>query len=169
MEVKVINKSQNELPRYASERSAGVDLQADFSEGISDKFFSFAAFDEVANVINIFPGGRALVPTNLFTDIPLGYEIQVRPRSGLALKKGISVLNTPGTIDGDYRGNWGVILINLGESDFQVAQGDRIAQAVLSPVAQIEWVEVKELDETKRGAGGFGDSGTKNESNYSRK
>ena len=111
-------------------------------------------------IIQILPGGRALIPTEIYTAIPMGYEVQVRPRSGLALKHGITVLNTPGTIDADYRNGWGVILMNLGQEPFMVKQGDRIAQGVLAKVEQIEWEEVEELDSTERGLGGFGHTGS---------
>lgn len=159
VKIEVINKSNNPLPDYATEFSAGMDLQADFSQGISDKFFDGAAYDEERKVILIFSGGRALIPTNLFTAIPEGYEVQIRPRSGLALKNGITVLNSPGTIDADYRNSWGVILMNLSNEVFEVAQGDRIAQAVLNKFEKIEWQPVETLSETKRGLGGFGHTG----------
>lgn len=159
VKVEVINKSTNPLPEYATLQSAGMDLQADFSNGVSDKFFDGAAFDEERNTIVIFSGGRALIPTGLYTAIPEGYEVQIRPRSGLALKNGITVLNSPGTIDGDYRNGWGVILMNLSMTEFEVQHGDRIAQAVLSSYVQAEWVKVDTLSETERGLGGFGSTG----------
>lgn len=159
VKVEVINKSTNPLPEYATLQSAGMDLQADFSNGISDKFFDGAAYDEERKTIIIFSGGRALIPTGLFTAIPEGYEMQIRPRSGLALKNGITVLNTPGTIDGDYRNGWGVVLINLSNSEFEVSHGDRIAQAVLNKFETVEWVSVETLSETERGLGGFGSTG----------
>lgn len=162
MEVKVINKSANELPKYETPQSAGMDLKADLWS-IQEKFlFDSAIIRNMDNTIAwivISPGGRALIPTELYTAIPMGYEVQVRPRSGLALKHGITVLNTPGTIDADYRNGWGVILMNQGTEPFEVRQGDRIAQAVLAKVEQIEWKEVETLDETERGLGGFGSSG----------
>lgn len=161
IEVEVINKSDNKLPEYETSAAAGLDLRADFSNGIDDKFLDGASVDEERNVLIIFSGGRALVPTNLYTAIPEGYEVQIRPRSGLALKKGITVLNTPGTIDADYRNGWGVILINFSDEIFEVAQGDRIAQAVLNKVDQIKWVPVKELSSTDRNLGGFGSTGVK--------
>lgn len=142
MKIKVINKSNNPLPKYESSQAAGLDIRAD-----------------IDHPIIISPMKRCLIPTNLYTSIPSGYEVQIRPRSGLALKKGITVLNTPGTIDADYRGNWGVILINLGDEDFIVNPGDRIAQAILNKVEQIEWEEVESLDETERGQGGFNSTG----------
>lgn len=162
MEVKVINKSANELPKYETPQSAGLDLRADLWS-INEKFLFDARVvrreDNTIDHITIEPGGRALIPTELYTAIPVGYEVQVRPRSGLALKSGITVLNTPGTIDADYRNGWGVILMNQGFEPFIVKQGDRIAQAVLAKVEQIEWKEVETLDETERGLGGFGSSG----------
>lgn len=144
MKIKVINKSNNSLPKYESSQAAGLDIRAD-----------------IDHPIIIHPMKRCLIPTNLYTAIPSGYEVQIRPRSGLALKKGITVLNTPGTIDADYRGNWGVILMNLGDEDFTVNPGDRIAQAILNKVEQIEWEEVESLDETERGQGGFNSTGIK--------
>lgn len=144
MKIKVINKSNNPLPKYESSQAAGLDIRAD-----------------IDHPIIISPMKRCLIPTNLYTAIPSGYEVQIRPRSGLALKKGITVLNTPGTIDADYRGNWGVILMNLGDEDFIVNPGDRIAQAILNKVEQIEWEEVESLDETERGQGGFNSTGIK--------
>ena len=142
MKIKVINKSNNPLPKYESSQAAGLYIRAD-----------------IDHPIIISPMKRCLIPTNLYTSIPIGYEVQIRPRSGLALKKGITVLNTPGTIDADYRGNWGVILMNLGDEDFIVNPGDRIAQAILNKVEQIEWEEVESLDETERGQGGFNSTG----------
>lgn len=161
VEVKIVNKSNNEIPDYANSGDAGMDLRADFSNGVDTKFFSFADYDNIRNVILIFPGGRALVPTNLYTEIPEGYEIQIRPRSGLALKHGITVLNTPGTIDSGYRNAWGVILINLGEEVFEIEAGDRIAQAVLNKFEKIHWKVVEDLNESERNLTGFGDSGIK--------
>lgn len=160
-QIRIVNKSENELPSYANPGDAGLDLRADFSQGVNEDLFSFAAYDNIRNVVIIFPGGRALIPTNIYTAIPEGYEVQVRPRSGLALKKGVTVLNTPGTIDSGFRNAWGVILINLGEEEFEVEQGDRIAQAVLNKVEHIEWVPVEDLNSTERGMTGFGDSGIK--------
>lgn len=144
MKIKVINKSNNPLPKYESSQAAGLDIRADIDRPII-----------------ISPMKRCLIPTNLYTAIPSGYEVQIRPRSGLALKKGITILNTPGTIDADYRGNWGVILMNLGDEDFTVNPGDRIAQAILNKVEQIEWEEVESLDKTERGQGGFNSTGIK--------
>ncbi|MDL2212516.1 dUTP diphosphatase [Bacteroides sp. OttesenSCG-928-D19] len=144
MEVKIINKSRHPLPQYATELSAGMDIRANLSEPIT-----------------LPPMGRCLIPTGLFIALPQGYEAQVRPRSGLAIKKGISVLNSPGTIDADYRGEICVILINLSAEAFVVEDGERIAQMVIARHEQPRWVEVEVLDETERGAGGFGHTGKK--------
>ena len=144
MKIKVINKSKHPLPEYATENSAGMDLRANIDEPIVLK-----------------PLERALIPTGVFIALPHGYEAQVRPRSGLAIKKGITVLNTPGTIDSDYRGMIGVILINLSNEDFVVNDGERIAQMVISKYERAEWEEVDELDETERGDGGYGHTGVK--------
>ena len=142
MEVQIINKSHHPLPQYATPLSAGMDLRANITEPITLK-----------------PLERTLVPTGLFMALPEGYEAQVRPRSGLALKKGITVLNTPGTIDADYRGEICVILINLSAEPFIINDGERIAQMVIAKHEQPDFIEVKALDETERGAGGFGHSG----------
>ena len=144
MKVKVIKKGANPLPAYATALSAGLDVRADNAEPIVLK-----------------PLGRAMVPTGLYLEIPAGYEVQVRPRSGLAAKKGVTVLNAPGTIDADYRGEVCVILVNLGAEDFVVERGERIAQLVLARHEVIEWEEVSELADTERGAGGFGSTGAK--------
>lgn len=160
MEVKIVNKSQNDLPAYETPESAGLDLRADFSRGINNSFFYKAGFDNQKHVVSIYPGGRVLIPTGLFTAIPAGYEFQIRPRSGTALKKGVTVLNSPGTIDSDYRNEWGVILINLSDEIFEVNHGDRIAQAVLKKVERVGWNVVETLDETER-LGGFGHTGVK--------
>ena len=140
MQVKVINKSDNSLPLYETIGSAGCDVRSTHSDVI-------------------YPGRSALIKTGLYVEIPIGYEIQVRPRSGLALKKNLTVLNTPGTIDADYRGEIGVILINHGQTAATIEQGDRIGQLVLNKVEQINWVEVSELSDTDRGQGGFGSTG----------
>ncbi|WP_234730999.1 dUTP diphosphatase [Acidocella facilis] len=133
-----------ELPAYATKGAAGMDLLAAVSAPVS-----------------IPPGGRALIPTGFSIALPPGYELQIRPRSGLALKNGITLPNSPGTIDEDYRGEVGVIVLNMGDAAFEVTRGMRIAQAVLAPVVRVAWAEVAELDETARGAGGFGSTGTK--------
>ena len=150
MKVQVVNKSSNPLPKYSTEYSAGMDLRANLK-------------DEEGNdeVISIAPGKRVLIPTGLYLSIPYGYEGQIRPRSGLALKYGITVLNTPGTIDADYRGEIKVCLINLSNDTFDVHHGDRIAQLVLAKVSLIEWNEVESLDESDRGQGGLGSTGIK--------
>lgn len=142
MKVKIINRSHHQLPEYATAQSAGVDLRANLDEPIVMK-----------------PMERRLIPTGLFISLPVGFEAQVRPRSGLAIKKGVTVLNTPGTIDADYRGEIGVILINLSQEDFTVNDGERIAQMVIARHEQAQWEQVETLDETERGAGGFGHSG----------
>ena len=161
MLINVVNDSANKLPEYAHAGDSGLDLRADFSKGLNDEYFHFAAFDEIRKVLIIFPGARALIPTNIKTELPSGYEFQIRPRSGLALKQGITVLNTPGTIDAPYRNYWGVILINLGDGEFEVSQGDKIAQAVLAKVGKVDWNLVTELSNTDRQLTGFGDSGIK--------
>lgn len=142
--VRIVNKSRHPLPLYSTLCSAGMDLRAN-----------------VENPIVLKPFQRALIPTGLFMALPEGYEAQVRPRSGLALKHGVTVLNTPGTIDADYRGEVGVILINLGQEDFVVNDGERIAQMVIARYEQAELLSVDVLDETERGEGGFGHSGVK--------
>lgn len=144
MEVKIVNKSRHQLPSYATLLSAGMDLRANISEDIILK-----------------PLQRVLVPTGLFIALPQGYEAQIRPRSGLALKSGITLLNSPGTVDADYRGEIGVILANLSDKDFTIKDGDRIAQMVIAKYELVEWCEVTELDNTERGEGGFGHSGVK--------
>lgn len=143
MKVKVINRSGGPLPQYETALSAGMDVRADIPEGIV-----------------LQPLGRALVPTGLFLEIPAGCEVQVRPRSGLAAKHGITVLNAPGTIDADYRGELKVILVNLSDMPFTVVPGERIAQIVLARHEVIEWEETDALGETSRGAGGFGSTGS---------
>lgn len=164
MNVNVIKSTMNELPKYETVESAGCDLRADLWE-VKEKFLFNAKvvrdqYSVIKN-ITIAPGGRALIPTGLQIALPVGYEAQVRPRSGLALKNGITVLNTPGTIDSDYRGDIGVILINHGTESFEVYQGDRIAQLVIVKVEQATWNPVDSLDETDRGAGGFGSTNIK--------
>lgn len=145
MKLNIVNKSNNALPNYETANSAGMDLRAYLPDG----------------QMVIKPMQRTLVPTGLFMEIPVGYEGQVRPRSGLAIKSGITVLNSPGTIDADYRGEIKVILINLSDSDFVINSGDRIAQLVIARCEQMEVVEVEVLTETERGAGGFGHTGKK--------
>jgi len=142
MEVKIINKSHHQLPAYETIQSAGMDLRANLEAPIT-----------------LQPMQRCLVPTGLFMALPAGYEAQVRPRSGLAIKKGITVLNSPGTIDADYRGEICVILINLSQEPFIINDGERIAQMVISNYEQVEWKQVEVLDDTERGTGGFGHTG----------
>lgn len=144
MDVKVINRSKHDLPNYETKASAGLDIRANLEKAIVLK-----------------PLERMLVKTGLFFEIPEGYEAQVRPRSGLALKKGITVLNSPGTIDADYRGEVGVILINLSNENFSIEDGERIAQVVFAKTEQAEWLRVEVLTETERGEGGFGSTGVK--------
>ena len=144
MKIRIVNKSTNALPQYATLQSAGIDLRANLAEPVVLK-----------------PMERKLIPTGLFIELPEGYEAQIRPRSGLALKHGITVLNTPGTIDADYRGEIGVILINLSTEDFKIEHGERICQMVIARHEQAEWIQVEELNETERGAGGFGHTGKK--------
>jgi len=142
MKVKIVNKSKNDLPKYETAASAGMDLRANLEAPVTLK-----------------PMQRTLVPTGLFMELPHGYEAQVRPRSGLAAKHGITVLNTPGTIDSDYRGELKVILINLSDTDFEINNGERIAQMVISEHKQAQLEAVDVLNETSRGAGGFGHTG----------
>ncbi|MBR4851431.1 MAG: dUTP diphosphatase [Tidjanibacter sp.] len=142
MKVKVINRSKHDLPRYETPLSAGMDVRANLDEPIVLK-----------------PLARALVPTGLLVELPAGYEMQVRPRSGLAAKYGLTVLNAPGTVDADYRGEVKVILANLSADEFVINDGERIAQLVVAQHSQVEWEEADELSDTSRGAGGFGSTG----------
>ena len=144
MKVEVVNLSSHELPKYSTNESAGLDLRA-----------------ELLSPINLKPGQRSLIPTGLKIALPTGYEAQVRPRSGLAYKHGITVLNSPGTIDADYRGDVGVILINHGSESFTIENGERIAQLIIAKFVQIDWDEVLDLSTTSRGEGGFGSTGVK--------
>lgn len=142
MNVEIINKSKHQIPAYETEGSAGMDLRANLNEPVVLK-----------------PLERAIIKTGLFIALPVGYEAQVRPRSGLAAKKGITVLNAPGTVDADYRGEIGVILVNLSNENFTVNDGERIAQLVIAKHERVNWKEVTVLNETERGAGGFGSTG----------
>lgn len=142
VKVKIINKSSNPLPSYSTSSSAGMDLRANLSEPVTLK-----------------PLERALIPTGIYIQLPQGYECQIRPRSGLALKHGISLVNTPGTIDADYRGEIGVILINLSNETFVVNHGERICQMVVTNYSSVNWCEVESLEDSERGAGGFGHTG----------
>ena len=144
MTINIINKSAHALPNYETIASAGMDLRANISESITLK-----------------PLGRAIIKTGLFIALPIGYEAQVRPRSGLAAKNGVTVLNSPGTIDADYRGEIGVILVNLSNDDFVIQNGERIAQMIIAKHERAGWIEVQELTETSRGEGGFGSTGVK--------
>jgi len=144
MQIKIINKSQHALPHYETIASAGMDLRAHLAEPIILKSLE-----------------RVIIKTGLFIELPIGYEAQVRPRSGLAAKRGITVLNTPGTIDADYRGEIGVILVNLSNEDFIIENGERIAQLVIAQHERAQWIEVTTLSETSRGEGGFGSTGVK--------
>ena len=142
MKVRIVNKSKHNLPSYSTVYSAGMDLRADLDKPRILK-----------------PGGRDLVPTGLFVELPRGYEAQIRPRSGLAIKKGVTVLNTPGTIDSDYRGEIGIIMINLSDEDFIINDGERICQMIIARHETIEWEETDLLNDTARGDGGFGHTG----------
>lgn len=144
MQIKIINKSSHDLPHYETIASAGMDLRANIEEAITLK-----------------PLERTIVKTGLFIELPIGYEAQVRPRSGLAAKKGVTVLNAPGTIDADYRGEIGVILVNISNEDFTIENGERIAQLVIAKHERAEWITVETLSETSRGEGGFGSTGVK--------
>jgi dUTP pyrophosphatase len=143
MIIKVINKSEHELPNYQTEASAGMDLRANLMDGN----------------ITLQPLQRVLIPTGLYIELPLGFEAQIRPRSGLAYKHGITVLNSPGTIDADYRGEIKVLLVNLSDQPFEVVHGERIAQMIIAQHEQIDWEEASELSDTVRGAGGYGHTG----------
>jgi dUTP pyrophosphatase len=144
MKINIINKSQHDLPNYETIASAGMDLRANLLESVSLK-----------------PLERTIIKTGLFIELPIGFEAQVRPRSGLAAKKGITVLNSPGTVDADYRGEIGVILVNLSNETFVIENGERIAQLIIAKHERAEWIEVAELSETSRGEGGFGSTGVK--------
>jgi len=143
MKVKIVNRSHHPLPGYETDASSGMDLRAFLEEDICLK-----------------PLERALIPTGIFIELPVGYEAQIRPRSGLAIKHGVTVLNTPGTIDADYRGEVKVILVNLSSAEYMIQDGERIAQMIVSSHAHAEWMQVDELKVTERGAGGFGHTGT---------
>ena len=142
MTIKIINKSAHKLPEYETVASAGMDLRANISEAVILK-----------------PLARAIIKTGLFIELPVGVEAQVRPRSGLAAKHGLTVLNSPGTVDADYRGEIGVILVNLSDTDFKIENGERIAQLVIAKHERADWIEVNQLNETSRGEGGFGSTG----------
>lgn len=142
MQVKIVNKSKHSLPEYATALSAGMDLRANIDEPVT-----------------LRPLQRSLIPTGIYIQLPEGYEAQIRPRSGLAVKHGISIVNSPGTIDADYRGEIRVILVNLSDEDFIINDGERICQMIIARHARVEWLQVDDLDETERGSGGFGHTG----------
>ena len=142
MNIRIVNKSRHPLPSYSTLLSAGMDLRAHLDVPVT-----------------LAPGARILVPTGLYVSIPQGYEAQIRPRSGLALKKGITILNSPGTIDADYRGEIGIIVVNFSQEDFVINDGERIAQMIIARYETVEWELCESLDETVRGAGGFGHTG----------
>ncbi len=144
MKINIVNKSRHALPEYKTKSSAGMDIRANIDE-----------------TVVLQPLERKLIPTGLYIALPEGYEAQIRPRSGLALNEGLGLLNSPGTIDADYRGEIGVIVVNLSNNVVSIKDGDRICQMVINKVEQAEWMEVRELDETERGAGGFGHTGKK--------
>ncbi len=144
MKINIVNRSQHPLPNYATISSAGMDLRANLD-----------------NPVVLKPLERALIPTGIYIQLPNGYEAQIRPRSGLAIKHGISIVNAPGTIDADYRGEIKIILVNLSNENFTIQDGERICQMIIAQHARVEWVEVEELDETERGDGGFGHTGKK--------
>ncbi len=143
MKVRIVNKSKHDLPKYETEASAGMDLRANLDEPVILK-----------------PLERTLIPTGLFIELPIGFEAQVRPRSGFSIKHGITVLNTPGTVDADYRGEIKVILVNLSNAEYEIKDGERVAQMIISEHVQAKWEEVEVLNETTRGAGGFGHTGS---------
>lgn len=171
MKVSIINESRHQLPKYETSLSAGMDICGDFSritlvDGKPEKFFFDADVvaiglieAPVASTIEIKPGGRCLIPTGLFIALPKGYEAQIRPRSGLALKQGLTVLNSPGTIDADYRGEIGIVLVNTSNQPVRIKDGERIAQMVIAKHETVEWEVVEELPSTERGEGGFGHTG----------
>lgn len=168
MKVNVVTITPNPLPQYETPKSAGMDIRADFSRVTPENPIKawgnveiiFAGERHAKTLLRLDPGARALIPTGLFSAIPEGYEIQLRPRSGLAIKKGLNLINCIGTIDADYRQEWGVPVVNQGLETIWIEDGERICQAVLNKVEKIEWVQVESLDETER-AGGFGSTGTK--------
>ena len=167
--VRVINKSKNPLPMYATPGSSGLDICTNIGDYTEKQLLTVPSSNVDIDIdpttdkpfVAIYPGGRFIFPTGLYVSIPKGFEIQVRPRSGLAAKKGITILNAPGTIDSDYRGDIGVILYNASNEDVIIHDGDKIAQLVLCPINQIVWDECTSLDDTERGAGGYGHSDDK--------
>lgn len=168
MKVQIINKSENQLPKYETPQSAGMDIRADFSRVTPENPVKIYGDGEIifkgdlhnVTMLRLEPGSRALIPTGLFTKIPEGYEVQLRPRSGLAIKKGLTLINSIGTIDSDYTSEWGILVVNLGLETIWIENGERICQAILNKVEHIEWDTVDKLEETQR-KGGFGHTGTR--------
>lgn len=168
MKVQIINKSNNQLPKYETPRSAGMDIRADFSRvspqnnlrAYGDCEIIYKGDYHNTTMLRLDPGARALIPTGIFTSIPEGYEVQLRPRSGLAIKKGLNLINCVGTIDSDYTSEWGIPVVNQGLEAIWIEDGERICQAVLNKVEQIEWEEVDKIEKTDR-TGGFGSTGTR--------
>lgn len=168
MKVKAINISNNNLPSYMTPQSAGMDIRADFSRVTPENPVKIYGDGEIifkgelhnVTMLRLEPGSRALIPTGLFTKIPEGYEVQLRPRSGLAIKKGLTLINSIGTIDSDYTSEWGILVVNLGLETIWIENGERICQAILNKVEHIEWDTVDKLEETQR-KGGFGHTGTR--------
>jgi dUTP pyrophosphatase len=161
MKVQVINKSNNKLPEYSTIGSAGLDLHANLenTRNLKGTYYTINPGGTVLDTITIYPGGRVLIPTGLYVALPEGTHLDIRPRSGLALKQGLTVINSPGLVDSDYRNEIGVVLINHGKENQTISHGDRIAQAVLMKYEKIEWEQVENLDDTNRGLGGFGSTG----------
>lgn len=173
MVVKIINKSNNQLPKYETPRSAGMDIRADFSrispqnpiKAYGDCEVIYKGEFHNTTMLRLEPGSRALIPTGIFTTIPEGYEVQIRPRSGLAIKKGLNLINCVGTIDSDYTSEWGIPVVNQGLETIWIEDGERICQAILNKVEQIEWEVVETLEKTDR-VGGFGSTNLDEKGNY---
>lgn len=173
MKVQIINKSNNQLPKYETPRSAGMDIRADFSRvspqnnlrAYGDCEIIYKGDYHNTTMLRLDPGARALIPTGIFTSIPEGYEVQLRPRSGLAIKKGLNLINCVGTIDSDYTSEWGIPVVNQGLEAIWIEDGERICQAVLNKVEQIEWEEVDKIEKTDR-TGGFGSTNLDEKGNY---
>lgn len=169
IEIPVINKSDNKLPKYESNGAAGFDIRVSFKnvnpenpiKVFGDAEVIFAGESHPKTMIRLEPMSRALLPTDIYTAIPEGWQVSFRPRSGLAIKKGIQLANTPSTIDSDYRGHWMLPIINLGQETVWIEDGERICQGILEPVYHVKWKETNSLDETERGKGGFNSTGTK--------
>lgn len=169
VKISIINKSNNPLPKYETLGAAGMDIRVDLSrvtpdtpiKGFGDAEVIWSGEGHTVPMIRIAPRSRALLPTGIFTAIPEGWQVSFRPRSGMAIKKGLTLINTPSTIDSDYRGEWMLPVINLGLNDIYIEDGERICQGILEPVYHIEWNEVDSLNETERGKGGFNSTGSK--------